>query len=311
MTREVFSERLLKALKLFYLRAIRLYTFNTPIAKGKHRAYLLALAPLKHMPDGILVHSKDGRVFSVDLSTKMQTTLFFVGEYEKAITAIAEGLIKENHCTTFLDIGANFGWYTTLFHKYAQNGQVHAFEPVPSTFDNLRRNYELMGKPNNVTINNVALGDHQGEVVVNLFEGLATGHASLSNQGRDDAVTIKSRMITLDNYLETNNLPDIDFVKVDIEGAELGFLRGASKLFRQSVPPIILMEMALNQTRNFGYYPNHLLEFISREAAYDFYKIDEIRGNLIRFDSFADNDIGANVICIPRSIGEKPAQHLF
>ncbi|HMJ09145.1 MAG TPA: FkbM family methyltransferase [Pyrinomonadaceae bacterium] len=259
----------------------------------------------RYLPNGVVVPTHDGRKFSVDLSTGMQSTLFFLGEYEKAISDIVEGILKQaSKQAVFIDIGANFGWYTSLFHKYAgESGAVHSFEPVPSIFENLERNYELMGSPPNVHLNNLALGEEEAELTINLFAGLSTGHASLSTQDRDDAIPFKCRVITLDSYLEANKVGDVDFVKVDIEGAELSFLKGAERLFKQENPPIWLMEMALNQTRNFGYLPNDLIEFIAARADYDFFKIDEINAKLVKITGFAADDIGANVICIPKSAG--------
>jgi len=297
--RENFSQ----SAKSVFLRAIRCYTFYTPISKGKYRAFLTALSVFKTLPDGLEVETTDARKLSVDLSTGLQSTVFFFGEYESAITHIAETIISRNQCKHFLDVGANFGWYTTLFYKHARlDGSVHSFEPVPSIFDNLLRNFDLMGRPANVKINRVALGDKEDNLKINLFRGLSTGHASLSDHGRNDAVEFDCQMISLDSYLEQNSVSRIDFVKVDIEGAELMFLKGAKQLFRQEIPPIILMEMALNQTKNFGYLPNDLIELICGHGDYEFYKIDESRIKLVMIDSFDPDDIGANVICIPTEL---------
>lgn len=285
------------------LKAVRTYTYNTPIPRGKHRAYLLALKLCKNLPEQLTAETKDGRKFAVHLKTGMQTTVYFLGEYEKALTEIVKSLLREGD--TCLDVGANFGWYSTLFHKYCgASGQVHAFEPTPPTFAELEQNYELMGRPANVFINNLALGEKPDELTIKLFEGLPTGHASFSAQGRTDAVSYKCKIVTLDSYLEENRVGDVNFVKVDIEGSELMFLKGATKLFEQKIPPVWLMEMALQQTKNFGYKPNDLINFLRERADYDFYRVDEIKTKLIKFENFAENDIGANVICFPRGFYE-------
>ncbi len=78
------------------------------------------------------------------------------------------------------------------------------------------------------------------------------------------------------------------------------FLQGAERLFKQRVPPIWLMEMALEQTRNFGYLPTDLINFLQERAAYDFYAVEESKGTLRKIEYFAPDDIGANVICIPK-----------
>jgi FkbM family methyltransferase len=281
------------------LKTVRIYTSNTPIARGRHRAYIAALKLCKTLPETMLAETKDGRKFSVHLKTGMQTTVYFLGEYEKVLTEIVQALLREGD--TCLDVGANFGWYTTIFHKYCgPSGEVHAFEPVPPTFRELEENYALMGSPANVVINNLALGEKADELTINLFEGLSSGHASMSDQGRADAISFKCDVVTLDSYLEERNVRDVNFVKVDIEGAELMFLKGAERLFAQKTPPIWLMEMALQQTGNFGYVPNDLIGFMRSRAAYDFFKVDEPNAKLIKIEGFEDGDIGANVIAFPR-----------
>jgi len=283
----------------FILKTTRLYTYNTPIARGRHRAYLAALKLCKTLPDRMTAETKDGRKFSVHLKTGMQTTVYFLGEYEKVLTEIVTAVLREGDVC--LDVGANFGWYSTIFHKYCgPSGEVHAFEPMPPTFRELEENYALMGTPANVSINNLGLGEKADELTINLFEGLSTGHASMSDQHRSDAISFKCDVVTLDSYLEARNVGDVNFVKVDIEGAEMMFLKGAEKLFAQKTPPIWLMEMALQQTSNFGYKPNDLIEFMRERAEYDFYKVDELNSKLLEIGGFDDDDIGANVICFPR-----------
>ena len=118
------------------LRTVRLYTFNTPLSRGRHRAYLAALKLCKTLPERMPAATKDGRKFSVHLNTGMEATVYFLGEYEKAVTEIVTSVLRQGDVC--LDIGANFGWYTTLFQKYCgPNGQVHSFEPVPPTFREL------------------------------------------------------------------------------------------------------------------------------------------------------------------------------
>lgn len=280
-----------------FLKAVRLYTFNTPIAKGKYRIYQTALNLVKHKPKSTFACVRDGRIFEVDLTTGMQETLFFIGEYERAISAIADRLISDGDVC--IDAGANFGWYTTLMSlKAGKDGEVHSFEPTPSTFELLEKNRKLAVFPDRIFVNNLALGDREDKVTINVFGGQPTGHASLSAKDECGVETFDCRMVTLDSYLEANRVGEVAFVKVDIEGAELMFLQGAERLFKQSVPPIFLIEMALAQSKNFGYLPNDIIEFLRVRHAYEFYKVDEITGKLQMIDGFSAEDIGANVFCI-------------
>lgn len=100
------------------------------------------------------------------------------------------------------------------------------------------------------------------------------------------------------------NIEQVDFIKVDIEGSELKFLRGASRIFKQERPPVMVMEMALATTRPYGYLPGDLIKYIGGQAAYEFYALDEVNRCLRPIDGFADDDIGANVLCFPAN-GER------
>lgn len=284
-----------------WLRLVRLYTYYTPIDKGKYRLFQFALRFCKFPHESIAVRSKDGRSFSVNLTTGMQDFVFFFGEYEKAISRIASLLINDGDVC--IDAGANFGWYTTLMALHCgKSGKVHAFEPVPQSFLELEKTYAISGSPGNVFINETALGDREGAISINIFDGEPTGHASIGAKTDSAFTSYECRLTTLDQYLVDNRIGDVNFVKVDIEGAEMMFLQGAGRLFEQDTPPIFLMEMALETTRFLGYLPNELIQYIGSRGDYEFYSVDEIRNKVRRIEGFADDDIGANVFCIPRSV---------
>jgi hypothetical protein len=100
------------------LKLVRVYTYHTLISKGKYRLYETALSLCGSRPDSIQVPVKDGRRFWVNLNTGMQETVFFLGEFERAVTKIAGSLV--NRGDICIDVGANFGWYTTLFFSRAE-----------------------------------------------------------------------------------------------------------------------------------------------------------------------------------------------
>ncbi len=287
-----------------FLRTIRAYTFHTPIAKGKYRLFQAALQLVKDKPTSIGAQAKDGRRFISDLTTGMEEMVFFLGEYEPFISSIAERLVRKGDIC--LDVGANFGWYSTLMARHAgTEGQVHSFEPVPKTFAQLERNIELLSDAAKVTINNLALGDRDAVLKINFFDDLTSGHASFAADDSHPSATFDCEMTTLDKYLLNRNIGDVAFVKVDIEGAEMMFLQGAESLFSQHEEPIFLMEMALAQTSRFGYVPDDLIKFIGERGNYDFYKVDEVKRRLQLIEGFPSDDIGANVFCIPATAADR------
>jgi FkbM family methyltransferase len=281
-----------------WLKLIRLYTFYSPVRKGKVRLYEFAMNLCSEKPQDQVAITFDGRKINVNLASRVSDPVYFLGEYEREISKLVIKIVKEGDVC--FDVGANYGWYATLFSSLCGNtGQVHAFEPLPGLFEKLQRNMELAGYPENVFLEPLALGDENRIVTLHTFPGLTTGHNSLSAMDQDNYETTEVKMVTLDSYLSEKGLTRVDFLKIDIEGAELLFLHGARSLFKIDRPPFLLMEMALNTSKGFGYIPNDLIEFIRSQAAYRFFTIDESDGRLTEIEGFAADDIGANVLCIP------------
>lgn len=282
------------------LRLVRLYTFYFPFRRGKGQFYTLAKKLSGALPAKVLATTKDGRRLRVTLSDWMGDGIFFLGEYEVFCTKIIEKHIGAGDIC--LDVGANIGWFTTLFSKLVGNrGEVHAFEPVPETFDLLKENVALNESAANVFLNNFALGDEEKTSDIHIFENMPMGHSSLAAKAGQNSVTVSAQLKTLDSYLRERKIERVDFVKVDIEGAEMMFLSGAGKLFEQATPPVIFMEMALETTKEFGYFPNDLIVFLREKADYKFYALDETDEKLIEIDAFSAEDIGANVLCVPQN----------
>lgn len=280
---------------------IRMYTFNSPFKKGRHRLSNLAFYLSPTIPDEIVVKTIDGRRLFIDTKNDSYKHVYFLGEYEKVISNIFRRLVEPGDVC--LDIGANIGWYTTLFQKLVgSGGQVHAFEPVPHIFKHLGRNVKLNSPPDNVTVNNLALGNEERDVELHVFADMPDGHSSISTFDHSDFDTFTSKMIALDSYLSNRKIDNVSIVKIDVEGAELMALQGASKLFEQQRPPIFEIEMALATSKGFGYVPNDLIEFIRSKADYDFYAIDETYGTLRQIMGFQSDDIGANVLCLPKHL---------
>ncbi|MEP6925613.1 MAG: FkbM family methyltransferase, partial [Pyrinomonadaceae bacterium] len=292
-----------------FLKFVRLYTFNSPLRKGKYRLFEFAKKNCRSLPDNLLIKTVDGRKLCADLTDTMTDTVYFLGEYEPVVTKIVASLINKGDVC--IDAGANFGWFTTLLHKLCSksnqtgvnaaesNGEVHAFEPLPDIFRKLELNCELNDFSGNIFLNNCALGDTNQTIEIHRFKNMPSGHSSLAAAAGEDFETVTTQLITLDSYLEKRAIANVHFVKVDVEGAELMLLQGAKRLFKQEIPPFVIMEMALATSQHFGYRPNDLIEFLRQAAAYKFYAIDEVRGVLNEIQGFAPDDIGANVLCIP------------
>ncbi|HEX8371053.1 MAG TPA: FkbM family methyltransferase [Pyrinomonadaceae bacterium] len=287
-------------IEITWLNLIRLYTFYFPVNKGKWRASAFARKLCRHLPEKILATTKDGRKLYVALSDWAGESIFFLGKHEQFSAEIFARHIKRGFVC--LDVGANIGWHTTLMSRLSgAEGEVHAFEPVPPTFEDLKKNVSLNGEGAEVFLNNFGLGGEESTAEIHLFNNLPSGHATLAGKDNEPSTVFPIKIKTLDAYLEEKNIKRVDFIKVDIEGAEMMFLKGSQKVFDQENAPVIYMEMTLETSAEFGYLPDDLIVFLKNKARYKFFRIDEAGEKLVEIEGFAPDDGGANVLCLPQN----------
>jgi len=135
-----------------------------------------------------------------------------------------------------VDVGAHIGTLAIPLARRAK--KVIAFEPVPDSFALLKQNAELNGVA--IDIRNKGLAEHWGHArfdVVNI--GNAGANALTPGEG-------ELTLGTLDEEVER-----ADFIKIDVEGMELGVLRGGTRLIKNSRPSV-LFEVNLYQLRAHG-----------------------------------------------------------
>jgi FkbM family methyltransferase len=161
---------------------------------------------------------------------------------------------------TIFDIGANIGWYTLAFAKAVPGAAIHAFEPLPPTFRHLQENLALNGAAG-VTAHNFGLADRPGELVF-YFDPAGSGSASAANITGGAAVReIRCPVETVDGFAARTGLAP-DFVKCDVEGAELAVLQGATGTLRRA-RPVVFAEMLRKWAASFGYHPDRIIEHLA------------------------------------------------
>lgn len=126
---------------------------------------------------------------------------------------------------TVLDAGANIGWYTLIMSRMVgKHGKVLAVEPDPSNFTVLERNIKD-NSLENVSAFQVALSDRDGYSIMSIAK-LPTQHSLVESIDKARLQTVKT--MKLDTLLKTAKTARLDFAKVDVEGAEMQLLKGAS-----------------------------------------------------------------------------------
>jgi FkbM family methyltransferase len=165
---------------------------------------------------------------------------------------------------TVLDIGAHHGYYTLLASRKAgPRGKVIAFEPSPRERRRLHLHIRLNGC-RNVETEDCALGETEGTAQLYLVLGTDSGCNSL----RKPAVTEQTELIPvrierLDRVLQERGIGKVDFIKLDVEGAELSVLKGATELLHRRPRPVMVVEVQDIRTTPWGYPARGIVRYLS------------------------------------------------
>jgi FkbM family methyltransferase len=161
------------------------------------------------------------------------------GHYELEETEIIGAELE--HADVFVDVGANIGYYTCFARRRGK--RVLAIEPSPTTLRFLYANL-LANDIRDVEVIPVGLSDH-----VELTTLYGTGGTASLIPGWSRASSAYGTVIpttTLDHLLAGRFADDRLFVKIDIEGAEYGMLRGAVKTMDRAIAPTWFVEIFLD-----------------------------------------------------------------
>ena len=166
---------------------------------------------------------------------------------------------------TFADVGANHGMFSLeAAHLIGPGGVVHAFEPTPSTRVLLQNNLAVNGL-STVRIFASALGETPGMARLRVHKEmsglntLATHEVTWNRQTLVADEIIEVPVTTLDAHAAREQLERIDFLKIDVEGFELGVIRGARELLDARRVDLILLEIGDVTCATAGIEPIELL----------------------------------------------------
>ena len=139
---------------------------------------------------------------------------------------------------SFLDIGANVGVYTLLVASKIRSGWIYSFEALPKNYQRLQENLKL-NELEQVQTYACAISNSIGSIDLSLSDGDSTPSIIKSEEDRN-VTTVSSN--TLDNLLDNCPLK-LTLAKMDIEGAELLALKGATSLLEKKCPQVWIMEI--------------------------------------------------------------------
>ena len=236
---------------------------------------------------------KDDRVLYLDLREPVCLPYLLTGWdfYERKEPDFLRTVIR--HGDTVIDIGANIGWYSSLFSELVgRSGRVYAFEPSEIALRMLKATAKQYQQ---LTVLAEALGPE--DCMAELYLPDNIGNASLQPPSKGCSRQM-AQVRTLDGSLAEDSLSAISFVKCDVEGAELGVLAGAERLLGAHHSAIWMIEMNEHAAARFGHHPREIFKTFEKyeDADYSFYRFDSVSGELS--EVFFDGQV-FNAILVP------------
>lgn len=178
--------------------------------------------------------------------------------YEEKDASMILKLVPQR--SVVFDVGANMGWYSLLIARHIKGCKIHAFEPIPDTYAYLKKNIDLNGIKN-ITAYPFGLSNTNEDLIFYFYpEG--SGNASSANLSeRLDAKLVTCQVKKLDDVVYENSLR-VDFIKCDVEGAELFTFQGAMNTLQRD-KPIVFTEMLRKWSAKFDYHPNEIIKLFA------------------------------------------------
>ena len=204
---------------------------------------------------GYKFQNSEQRVF---LAVKFEKT------YEPELTAVVQKYLEsDDRC---IDVGANFGWYSVVMGAAASSGEVFSYEPTPETYILLEKNIGLNDLSDRVQIKRCCVSDTEESVnlVVKDISDGGLNHVSLTPSD----TTIQIPTVVLDRE-RADDIGNISFIKIDVEGFEARVLSGCAEIMRAVDRPVIQIELNQESLSRVGESVQNVCEIL-RSNGYRF-----------------------------------------
>jgi len=207
-----------------------------------------------------------------------------LGIHEPITTHFIQEILKERDI--FIDLGANIGYFSMLAARaVGAKGQVFSFEPEERNFKYLTRNKELNNysqmKPLNMAVSNkkgrvklYICPYDTGHHTIQQAEGITsyTTTTALSYEANKISY-IEIETITLDEFLTSEGVSRVDFIKMDVEGAELLALQGMDKTIKRNENIKMIIEFFPLLLDKMESSPREFLRMLSEKYGFQLYEI--------------------------------------
>ena len=163
---------------------------------------------------------------------------FLLGTHDVEVQSAFQQFLRPG--MVVYDIGANVGFTAVLAAKQVgPSGQVICFEPLQNNAEQIRRNAAL-NDFRTIAVHQFAVGERDGDAEFQRSQSPTWGRLVQAGAAPSASGFLKVPMRSLDSLVGNDGLPPPDFIKMDVEGAEVDVLRGAQMLLRQARPVLVI-----------------------------------------------------------------------
>lgn len=202
------------------------------VAKEKFKLFYYRLSRPKNI-DFDVISTKDGVVFK----TSFHQTTLFTNEALYPIVAdfdYYQHFYKVKRDDIVIDAGANCGHLSIFFSKLVgEKGKIFAFEPDKFNIERIAKNSKLNEDlKDNIIIEDLLLWNKNE--LIDFYEAGTVGSSAVWIP--DNQHMVKKQAVTIDNWVKSNAIQKLNFIKMDIEGAEIEALEGCIETIKNLKP---------------------------------------------------------------------------
>lgn len=192
------------------------------------------------------------------------------GAYETELTNFFVPAFKpDSHC---IDVGCNFGYFTCLMARFCPDGRVVGIEADARIMQLARDNVHINGFQATTEVLHAAASDREGQLTMHRRQ-TRSGNTSIAKAPAEFLEALgepQSEEFTVDSVRIDSLLPKmngrVDFIKIDVEGAEPLALRGAEQTIERNPQLQIVMEWSPGQIVGAGFDVGQFVEEIERKG---------------------------------------------
>lgn len=199
------------------------------------------------------------KMFVDTADSEISSHLLLDGYWEMWITEAMPAFIRPGMAA--IDVGANLGYYSLMLADLVgPTGAVHAFEPNPPIAERLRRTLDLNGFWG-AHVHGCALWDCEEDQVELVVPAGRPLNAHIAHNSRRAVAGAAPRLRVATRRLDGFELPSVDFVKIDAEGAEEQIWMGMSGLLERRGAMTVFLEFAAARYASPAAFLGRLLQY--------------------------------------------------